>query len=128
MNNTRKRAGLAAAVLTAAGLIGACPGTAFADTSSNHVPANSFAFRATVTQHAGWDHQRPDQHTGQGRLILDRGPERHNDRDWGRGDDRHTYQNWDRRYYYRHIDNDRRIPDRHEQVHHFGRPDRPGER
>ena len=77
MNNTSKRAGVVAAVLTAAGLIGACPGTAFADSSAPLALTGAVAGSATVATHpADPAHLRFVQHPDGNRLILDHGPAR----------------------------------------------------
>ena len=78
MKTTTKHAGVVAAVLTAAGIAGACPGTAFADTApAGHLPTGGSPFGGI------------SQHTDAGRLggaerpiavrapILDRGPLTH---------------------------------------------------
>jgi hypothetical protein len=85
MNNTSKRAGVVVAALSAAGLVGACPGTAFAD-SHRPAPIDGVSLSATVvTHHAGPGHLDPVQHPDRSRLILDRGPVRRPD-----DDQRHT--------------------------------------
>lgn len=95
MKNTTKHAGVVAAVLTAAGITSACPGTAFADSSTGQVPANGSALGTAVTQNSGSYHdgERPIVVHGpvlnrapilDGGPILDRGPGRCIDND-GRG-------------------------------------------
>jgi hypothetical protein len=95
MKNTTKHAGVVAAFLTAAGIAGACPGTAFADTTpAGHVPTGGSPLGG-VSQNVGSDRggerpivvhgpvvdHGPIQHRGP---ILDGGPIRHGDHD-GRG-------------------------------------------
>jgi hypothetical protein len=87
MNNTSKRAGIVAAVLLGAGLTGACPGTAFADSSPNQATVSSFAVRAAVTHYTGPDRAHHDQRADNNRLILDRGPGWRGDNDRRRDND-----------------------------------------
>jgi hypothetical protein len=108
MKNTTKHVGVVAAVLTAAGITGACPGTAFADSTAGQAPANGSTLGAS-TQHLGSDRHGDDNlpivvhGPGLNRApildggpILDRGPGRHFDNDgWDRfdNDGRGRYDN-----------------------------------
>jgi hypothetical protein len=113
MNNTSKRAGIVGAVLLGAGLVGACPATAFADSSPNQATVGNLAVRAAVTHYVGADRVHHDQRADNFRLILDRGPHWRGDND-RRGDhDRRGDNDW-------RGDNDR-YGRAHHDVHPFSR-------
>lgn len=123
MKNTTKHVGVVAAVLTAAGITGACPGTAFADSSAAQVPANGSA-PGTLTHRSGPDRDGDDNwpivvhgpvlnHAPilDGGPILGRGPGHRIDNDgWGRRIDNDGWgRHFDNDGQGRHFDNDRRI-------------------